>query len=44
MHVVATSIGKIPLMPDHYIVGKNAQEYTLQNHKGERTTLPNVPG
>ncbi|HKJ04984.1 MAG TPA: KamA family radical SAM protein [Geopsychrobacteraceae bacterium] len=43
MHVVATNIGKIPLMPDYYIEGKNEQEYTLRNHKGEVTKIPNVP-
>jgi len=43
MHVVATNIGKIPLMPDYYIQGKNDKEYTLRNHKGETTTIPNVP-
>ncbi|MEE4252981.1 MAG: KamA family radical SAM protein [Desulfuromusa sp.] len=43
MHVVATNIGKIPLMPDYYIKDKNSQEFCLQNHKGEQTTIPNVP-
>ncbi len=43
MHVIATNIGKIPLMPDYFIQGKNAREYTLCNHKGETTTIPNVP-
>jgi len=43
MHVVATNIGKIPLMPDYYISAKDKQEYTLRNHKGEVTTIPNVP-
>jgi len=43
MHVVATNIGKIPLMPDYYIKGKDQQEYFLRNHKGEETAIPNVP-
>lgn len=43
MYVVATNIGKIPLMPDYTIVAKDAQSYTLKNHLGETTTLPNVP-
>ena len=43
MHVIATNIGKIPLMPDYYIQGKNEEEYTLKNHLGETTTIPNVP-
>ncbi|MDT8423784.1 MAG: KamA family radical SAM protein [Desulfuromonadales bacterium] len=43
MYVIATNIGKIPLMPDYYIQGKNAKEYTLKNHLGETTTIPNMP-
>lgn len=43
MYVVATRIGKIMLMPDYSCVGKNESEYTLQNYKGELTTLPNIP-
>ncbi|WRO23661.1 KamA family radical SAM protein [Metallumcola ferriviriculae] len=43
MYVVATNIGKIPLMPDYYIQEKNEQEYVLKNYKGETTTLPNIP-
>jgi len=44
MHVIATNIGKIPLMPDYYIEGKDEKEYHLRNHRGEVTTIPNVPG
>jgi len=43
MHVIATNIGKIPLMPDYYIQSKDADEYTLKNHLGATTTIPNVP-
>jgi len=43
MYVIATNIGKIPLMPDYYIVDKNEKEYTLQNYKGVRTQWPNMP-
>ncbi|MFO7883664.1 MAG: hypothetical protein R6U68_02490 [Desulfobacteraceae bacterium] len=43
MHVIATNIGKIPLMPDYYIMEKNEKEFKLKNHKGEITTLPNIP-
>lgn len=43
MHVIATDIGKIPLMPDYYIVGKNEKEYLLRNHEGHQTTIPNIP-
>jgi lysine 2,3-aminomutase len=43
MHVIATNVGKIPLMPDYYIKGKNEKEYTLANHLGEITTIPNIP-
>jgi len=43
MYVIATNIGKIPLMPDYYIKGKNEKEYTLMNYKGETTKWPNMP-
>jgi lysine 2,3-aminomutase len=43
MYVLATNIGKIPLMPDYYIVDKNEKEYTLRNYKGETTKIPNMP-
>ena len=43
MYVLATNIGKIPLMPDYYILDKNEKEYTLRNYKGEITKIPNVP-
>ena len=43
MYVIATNIGKIPLMPDYYIVDKNAEEYTLKNYKGQITQWPNMP-
>ncbi|WP_045215820.1 KamA family radical SAM protein [Desulfonatronovibrio magnus] len=40
MYVIATNIGKIPLMPDYYIHDKNDKEYILRNYKGQTTTLP----
>jgi lysine 2,3-aminomutase len=43
MYVWATRIGKIPLMPDYYIVEKNEKEYKLRNYKGEFITVPNIP-
>ncbi len=43
MYVIATNIGKIPLMPDYYIEGVTEKEYLLVNYKGERTTMPNIP-
>jgi len=43
MYVVATNIGKIPLMPDYYIKGKDDREYTLENYQGKRTQWPNIP-
>ncbi len=43
MYVIATNIGKIPLMPDYYIKGKDEKEYTLENYKGETTKWPNMP-
>jgi lysine 2,3-aminomutase len=43
MYVIATNIGKIPLMPDYYIVDKSDTEYTLRNHLGQETKIPNIP-
>jgi lysine 2,3-aminomutase len=43
MYVIATNIGKIPLMPDYYIVDKNEKEYKLRNYQGLYTTWPNIP-
>lgn len=42
MYVIATNIGKIPLMPNYYIKEKNDNEYVLENHRGQKTTLPNI--
>ncbi len=43
MYVIATNIGKIPLMPDYYIVDKNDKTYTLKNYQGKTTEWPNIP-
>jgi len=43
MYVIATNVGKIPLMPDYSIVDKSDTEYTLRNHLGQETKIPNVP-
>jgi lysine 2,3-aminomutase len=43
MYVIATNIGKIPLMPDYYIQEVTPEEYRLTNYKGESTTIPNIP-
>jgi lysine 2,3-aminomutase len=43
MYVIATNVGKIPLMPDYYIVKKTDTEYTLRSYKGRLTTIPNIP-
>ena len=43
MYVIATNIGKIPLMPDYYIQGKDEKEYTLRNYQGKTTQWPNIP-
>ncbi|WP_022851257.1 KamA family radical SAM protein [Limisalsivibrio acetivorans] len=43
MYAIATNIGKIPLMPDYYIKGKDDEFYTLCNYKGETTKIPNIP-
>jgi len=43
MYVIATNLGKIPLMQDYYIIKKNAKEYTLKNYRGIYKTWPNMP-
>jgi lysine 2,3-aminomutase len=43
MYVIATNIGKIPLVPDYYIMGKTEEEYTLRNYEGQLTRIPNIP-
>ena len=43
MYVIATHIGKIPLMPDYYIAGKTDREYTLKNYEGITTQWPQMP-
>ena len=42
MYVIATNIGKVRLMPDYYMVGKDEDVYALRNHKGQITTIPNT--
>jgi len=42
MYVIATNVGKIPLMPDYYIIDQDEEKYTLRNHRGEITSLPNI--
>ena len=43
MYVLATNIGKVPLMPDYYMIDKNDKEYELRNHQGKTTKIPNIP-
>ncbi|MBW2012422.1 MAG: KamA family radical SAM protein [Deltaproteobacteria bacterium] len=43
MYVIATNIGKIPLMPDCSIMEKNEKEYILKNYQGIYTAWPNMP-
>lgn len=43
MYVIATNIGKIPLMPDYYIVDKDDKEYSLKNYEGIITKWPEMP-
>jgi lysine 2,3-aminomutase len=38
--VVATNIGKIPLMPDYYIAKRGETHYTLRNYAGETVEWP----
>jgi len=43
VYVLATNVGKIPLMPDYCMMDKNDKEYTLKNHLGQITKIPNMP-
>ncbi len=43
MYVIATNIGKIPLMPDYYIQEVTSEKYILKNYKGQITAIPNIP-
>lgn len=42
-YVVATNIGKIPLLPDYYIVGRDSEHYTLRNYQGKTLQWPVMP-
>jgi lysine 2,3-aminomutase len=42
-YVVATHIGKIPLMPDYYIADRNEEFYTLRNYQGKTLNWPVMP-
>ena len=43
MYMIDTNIGKIPLMPDYYVVEKTPKEYKLRNYQGLCTSIPNLP-
>ncbi|HJO92446.1 MAG TPA: KamA family radical SAM protein [Victivallales bacterium] len=43
MYVIATNVGKIPLMPDYYIMGHDDKEYHLRSYEGKMTSIPNMP-
>ena len=43
MYMIDTNIGKIPLMPDYYVVEKTQKEYKLRNYQGLCTSIPNIP-
>ena len=43
MYVIATNVGKIPLMPDYYIAEKTKTEYILKNYEGITTNWPQMP-
>ncbi|MCP4177660.1 MAG: KamA family radical SAM protein [bacterium] len=43
MYVIATNVGKIPLMPDYYIMGKDASAYHLRSYEGIPTSIPVIP-
>jgi len=43
IYVIATNIGKVPLMPDYYIQEKTDREYILRNYLKQNTSLPVIP-
>jgi lysine 2,3-aminomutase len=43
MYVVATNFGKIPLMPNYYILGNGGDKYKLQSYKKDITYIPYIP-
>ncbi|RQD78760.1 MAG: KamA family radical SAM protein [Desulfonatronospira sp. MSAO_Bac3] len=43
MYVIATNIGKVPLMPDYYLKEKTDEEYVLRNYLDQNTSLPVIP-
>ena len=43
MYVIATNVGKIPLMPDYYIMDRTSTEYVLRSYRDEETRIPNIP-
>ncbi|MBF0427291.1 MAG: KamA family radical SAM protein [Magnetococcales bacterium] len=43
LYVVATNIGKIPIVLNDGIVSKDEQKYILKNHDGRFTELPVIP-
>jgi len=43
MYVIATNIGKVPLMPDYYLKEKTDEEYVLKNYLDQNTSLPVIP-
>ncbi len=43
MYVVSSNVGKIPLMPDYYILEKGEDKYKFRSYREDIAYLPNIP-
>ncbi|MHC4196364.1 MAG: KamA family radical SAM protein [Planctomycetota bacterium] len=43
MYVISSNVGKIPLMPDYYILEKGEDEYKFRSYREDIAYLPNIP-
>ncbi len=43
MYVISSNVGKIPLMPDYYILEKGEEEYKFRSYREDIAYLPNIP-
>lgn len=43
MYVISCNVGKIPLMPDYYILEKGEDTYKFRSYREDIAYLPNIP-
>lgn len=43
MYVISSNVGKIPLMPDYYILEKGEDTYKFRSYREDIAYLPNIP-